>query len=799
MKKKIYPILSFMIPVMVMILFFIAIGGINSEMLSIGDMQAQHIDMMLFFKRVILGQESVLYSINNGLGGGLYPSMAYYMLSPLNLIIVLFKDGQIMDAIRLILLIKIGLSGLSMYTLLNSKYKNKQNYALLFSLCYTLMAFVINNYFCTLWLDAIYLAPLVVLGIDKLINDKKVLLYMVSLMLSIFTNFYMGYMICVFSVIYFVYSLVIKYGKKDKKVIIETSIRFLISSLLAGLTMAVIYVPALISILKSDRTTIPANETNLPFFIYRMFIGSYHMSDFLSYYHPCLYCGLIVLPLLVLFVYNKKIKEKEKVITFAIIILFIFSILHYQLSYLWHGFSFPIGYNFRFSYLFCLFVILVAYKQICTATIGITKPMKYSLAVLCLIALSAAFKYSGDLNGYLSIALLITYSILLCLNLKKKSLILLIIVLVELTYNGFRTFFVNRDHFTTRQTLISDICNNIPNSDGYRVAGYEYYGTNENVACSFSGLRLFSTTINSRITSFYGAVGFRGGVNMYDDNIENTPLIYSLLGVKYFYSDKPLNNYKLIKEFETTKKRVGGNDSVTTNIYIYENEYALKMGFMIDNYGPIEATNLFEFQSGLLKQIADMEDDILIRLSDDNKGILDSKYIYISVYSDVQSLRINDEEIVGIPAGEIIAVENKYEGKDIKIEGINYDGSSAVYDAYYIDLSKYLTAINTIRNKEISNININKNIINVDITSRVNGQLVLTIPYEDGFTAYVDGEKVELFDAYGVFIGMDLSVGTHHIELVYRPAGLSIGISISAVALLMCAGYAVGKKKKLIK
>ena len=70
----------------------------------------------------------------------------------------------------------------------------------------------IAYYWDLMWIDAMVFFPIVVLGIEKIINSRKPLTYIVALSLTLITNYYMGYMVCIFSVIYFLVYYFSKYS-----------------------------------------------------------------------------------------------------------------------------------------------------------------------------------------------------------------------------------------------------------------------------------------------------------------------------------------------------------------------------------------------------------------------------------------------------------------------------------------------------------------------------------------------------------------------------------------------------------
>lgn len=63
--------------------------------------------------------------------------------------------------------------------------------------------------------------------------------------------------------------------------------------------------------------------------------------------------------------------------------------------------------------------------------------------------------------------------------------------------------------------------------------------------------------------------------------------------------------------------------------------------------------------------------------------------------------------------------------------------------------------------------------------------LCIQLPRLEGFTAYVDGRRAELFEADTMFSGLLLEPGEHEIELRYRTPGLFAGMLISVVFLTL--------------
>jgi len=88
-----------------------------------------------------------------------------------------------------------------------------------------------------------------------------------------------------------------------------------------------------------------------------------------------------------------------------------------------------------------------------------------------------------------------------------------------------------------------------------------------------------------------------------------------------------------------------------------------------------------------------------------------------------------------------------------------------------------------------------------NIKAKKDGILYFSIPYEKGWTVYVDGEKAETFDVLNSMLGVEVSKGEHEIKLVYCPEGFKLGTAISVSAFVITCGliwYDRRRRKKKV-
>ena len=143
--------------------------------------------------------------------------ISYYGASPLNLLLAVIPKKFIMEGVTLILLIKIGLAGSFMALYLKNINKTGSMAVVGFSTLYALCSYVMAYYWCIMWIDAVALLPLCILGLNRLIDSGRTVMYTVTLALIIFINYYTAIMVCIFIMFYYpvLYFIKVKGGGRE--------------------------------------------------------------------------------------------------------------------------------------------------------------------------------------------------------------------------------------------------------------------------------------------------------------------------------------------------------------------------------------------------------------------------------------------------------------------------------------------------------------------------------------------------------------------------------------------------------
>ena len=184
----------------------LGIAPFGDRVLLIADARGQYLSYFALYQNLFAGKADWLYSFEKLLGGSLSGLYAYYLASPFNLFLLLFPRQELPLGVDLLILLKMSACGLTMALYLRER-QGLRPASLLFTTAYALCGYNDAYAWCIMWIDAVVMLPLIALGIERLWRGKGPALYVLSLGLAIISCFYTGYMLCLFSVLYFLWRL----------------------------------------------------------------------------------------------------------------------------------------------------------------------------------------------------------------------------------------------------------------------------------------------------------------------------------------------------------------------------------------------------------------------------------------------------------------------------------------------------------------------------------------------------------------------------------------------------------------
>ena len=166
--------IAFFVPVLVMICIFAQRGifPFGERCFLRTDMYHQYAPFFSEFQHKLRTGGSLLYSWDVGMGVNFAALYAYYLASPLNWLILLCPKKFIIEFMTIMIVIKIGLSGLSFAWYLKQHSKNCILGVGFFGIFYALSGYMAAYSWNIMWLDCILLFPLIVYGLERLVREQ---------------------------------------------------------------------------------------------------------------------------------------------------------------------------------------------------------------------------------------------------------------------------------------------------------------------------------------------------------------------------------------------------------------------------------------------------------------------------------------------------------------------------------------------------------------------------------------------------------------------------------------------------
>ncbi|WP_288530962.1 YfhO family protein [uncultured Secundilactobacillus sp.] len=366
-------LLAFGLPLLITSIVFTInhIAPFGNNVLMFSDGGAQYVPFFSRFRADLLAGHLPTYSFALSLGDNTVPLFAYYLMSPFNLLLLAFPANQVPLALSVILMLKIATIGLTASIYFKFTYRENRLTSILFSTAFALCGFVAGYYYTIMWLDALILLPLVMLGVQRLVTYKRADLYVITLWLTLVTNYYLGYMTCLFVVLYFGYLLVAdRQPQEGWQRFINRHLRqighFLLVSIFSGLMSFWLLLPTLLGMMKTGKASL--NWVSwLPFPSFGPeVLAQFGMGadTFLARksHAPAVFVGSFVLILLVSYFLTPQIKHQVKRRSGWFLTLLGLCMLLTTLNTIWHAFQQPQGFPFRQVYFFSFVCIILGYE-----------------------------------------------------------------------------------------------------------------------------------------------------------------------------------------------------------------------------------------------------------------------------------------------------------------------------------------------------------------------------------------------------------------------------------------------------
>lgn len=603
-----YLALCMAIPVLLVYLIYLARGihPFGDGCVLVLDLNGQYVWFFEALRNFVHGDGSLLYSFERALGGEFLGIYAYYLASPFSYLVCLFPKTKMLEALLTLFLLKTAICGGTFgYYMKKTALTKKPVSIIIFSVCYAVSSYAIIQQHNTMWIDAMMWLPLITLGIEELIRHGKFRLYTALLAVTLFSNFYIGYMVCFWCVIYFFLFYLAHGGKSgdnnplgERLHFLKSLLRMVFFSLLSVGIAAVILLGAYYS-LNFGKTTFSTTSwewyLNFDFLdlFYKFLPGSYDTVRPEGY--PVVYCGLLTLLLLPAYFASKKYPMRRKICSAVLILIFIASFSLSVIDLIWHGFQAPNWLNYRYSFMLCFYLCVLACRaleELQTLSLKLTLGMGGMIAIFTVLLQKFGNGKYFDPKDFsciwFTLACLLVHLSILGISrskLRGKQIIgisLLVAVCIEVFLNGlFNMNALDEDVAYSRYSYYNNFLNNtrplverVQASDDsfYRMEKTYFRKVNDNMGLEMRGLSGSTSTLNQETIVFLEKMGYASKSHWSKYN-GGTPLNDSLLGVKYILSDKTVyQNY-----YETYLTDPDHNYTA------YRNPYSLSIAYGVDD------------------------------------------------------------------------------------------------------------------------------------------------------------------------------------------------------------------------
>lgn len=837
----------------------------------------------------VFGGESLLYSFTSGLGSGFLGNYFNYLSSPTLLFVLIFGHINIPEAIAAIVLVKASASAFT-FTYFASKITKKNDItAAAFGLLYAFSGYFVAYYWNIMWLDAVVMFPIVMLGVWYIINERKYMPYVLSLAFVMMTNYYMAFMVCMLSVIFFLYfyfsehtfSEKIHEGiiiKKKYKHSLGASIfnsRFLTSgfgfagaSVLSALLAAFALLPVFF-ILQSSSAT----NSNFP----TTFSSYFSIFDFFANHlagveptirssgdtvYPNIYCGIVTIVLAPLYMFSKKFTLREKIASTAVTALFFFSFNINILNYIWHGFHFPNDLPYRFSFAYSFFLLYIAYRVITNIDKIASRDILMSasgVALFCVFVEKIGSANVDQTVVWTSVIFAIVYAVVLAFMKNPRyaktsiSILLLAAICAELLIADTPNYKVTqtKDSYTSSyedtDAVIDMIKEREDENDFYRMELSTLLTRMDNSWFFYNGASTFTSMAYEDVAHLQHTLGLFGNeINSYTYNVQ-TGLYNSMMSIKYVVDNSSYvstDTYNPVMEGNFLYKKVDTYNDMT----IFENNYWLPIAFSVDegtdsswiynDENPFNVQNDFFFNasgvsdilspiSGTLSDVRNIENideskvaegnfNIYKQNTSENGNEVTFKYEIKETQNVYVYVSCNDVASVLVTAGGFTynqSLENKPYILDVgTVEGgtdlyISYSlkddsiSGAVMQYVYGMDQDKFIDAYETIVENGVLDVSENReSYIKGTVKLAAKKMLYTSIPYDKGWSVYVDGEKVadeNIVKIGNALMGVNMDPGEHTVEFKFTPRGLIPGAALTLIGIVILVLLLIFKKKNL--
>lgn len=808
------------IPSGIMLLLFMinSIYPFGDRSFLYSDMYHQYMPFFTEFVEKVKAGEPLYYSWNVGMGSNFLALYVYYLASPLHWLAFLFPQSYLMEFMSYLVIVKIGLCGMTFCVYLRKHFQTESVTTVLFAVFYALSGYMAAYNWNIMWLDCVILFPLIIWGLEKLVKEGKPILYCVTLAFSILTNFYISIMICIFLVLYFITLLF------TEECFVKPCWQFGLYSLLAGALAAVLLVPEVCAILATDFGAMEFPKEIRSYFSVLDELARHQMCvtpERQLEHWPNIYCGVAVILLVPLFAICEKIAIKRRFIMLGLTMVMLFSFSTNILDFIWHGLNYPDSLPARQSFIYIFLILVMSFEGFTHIREMDKKKILYCfLCAVVFLLFCEKFAEDKDISlglEILSMAFLAVYAMILYYYhhyreyewQKALCVVGFVLVAVEAGVNTYNTSIgtVSRSGYWNPikdYEVLYEYAKD--HTDGFfRTEIFKRRTKNDAILAGYPSASLFSSTMNSSVANLYESLGMRHSKVYYAFD-GATALTSAMLNVEYMFGE---TENGMQNESSKAEDKLYTPVKESGEITLYQCNYTLPFGYVVPmdfEMPDIQGRDPLKLQNEMVRKLG-IKDNLFIRANtkrgEDDLLLVADKAAYYYVVSGRGNAKVDfigdygTKSFKDLKNNSVMYAGYLDQGSKIRIENGDEEDDTPTVNvvAYRMNLNVLKEALSILSQQHLEDVKYDSNHILGHITVKEEGKLLLSVPYEEGWTVTVNNQEVKP-GLYGdCFITIPLQPGEYEIALEYDPKGRKEGILISLCAVIVFGALLIRNKK----
>ena len=590
----------------------------------------QHLNSLSYYGEYLRG---ILYSLfvehkckipmwdmHIGYGSDILTTLHYYVIGdPLTLLSVLVKPEHTEKLYEFLIFLRIYLAGIT-FSRYAFYHKNSKQAVFMGTMIYifagwTIYASMKHPYFSN---PMIYL-PLILMGIDKIYRKEKPYIFIWSVALAGFSNFYFFYMLGIFMVLYAVFRFFEQFHDRSLKNISKWLGIFAVYSVIAVLIAAVVLLPVILPVFGTDRFKA---ENYVPLFYDRIYYEKYLgclIGENMIQWGVAGYSAVSLAGVFVLFSRRKKYRTLKA----GFVMLNLFLLLPFA-GHVLNGFSY-VSNRWIWAYgMLIAYIFVKIYPDLFTLTLKEKRRMFVISLVYCGLAL---FWNASRTQRNLMAVLILSISVFVILTygtvfVKKKNLTIMLsgLLIAGIGFNIYYQYSLEKDYLSefaeqgeamSKLEAGTDLAVLDAGDDSlYRYDQMDALSCeNSSMHMGTNGTAYYFSVASESIGRFFDEMYLNTPWEQHYENLDSRTILDRLAAVKYFVVDKNENRY-LPYGFTEVK---GESKKEKKEYKAYRNNIELPLGYTYDSYIPrseYEKMSVTEKQQALLQGVV-MEDSFL--------------------------------------------------------------------------------------------------------------------------------------------------------------------------------------------